>query len=91
MPCIDTGLPQLEPGHVQEVAGIEGHFQTVNLFVLVCCHEQQALIHQIFFVQRRTGKNDTQGLFLCHTVLRSFAFSQNKRDIYNTVVLSDVP
>ena len=91
MPCIDTGFPQLEPGHMQKVAGVKGHFQTVNLFVLVRCHEQQALIHKILFIQGRAGKNDSQGFLLCHTVLRSFAFLQNKRDTYNTVVLSDVP
>lgn len=63
VPCIDTGFPQLEPGHMQKVAGVKGHFQTVNLFVLVRCHEQQALIHKILFIQGRAGKTIPKASF----------------------------
>ena len=38
----------------------------MDTLMLVGSDEQQAFIHQIFFVQRRTGKNDGQCFFFRH-------------------------
>lgn len=63
---IDAGFTQLEACHVQKVADIERDFQTMDTLMLVGGDKQQAFIHQIFFVQRRTGKNDGQCFFFRH-------------------------
>ena len=63
---IDARLTQLEACHVQKVADIERDLQTMVTLMLVGSDEQQAFIHQIFFVQRRTGKNDGQCFFFRH-------------------------
>ena len=63
---IDARLTQLEACHVQKVADIERDLQTMDTLMLVGSDEQQAFIHQIFFVQRRTGKNDGQCFFFRH-------------------------
>ena len=66
MSGIDAGFTQLEACHVQKVADIERDLQTMDTFMLVGGDKQQAFIHQIFFVQRRTGKNDGQCFFFRH-------------------------
>ena len=66
VPSVDAGFPQLEACHVQEVANIKRNFQTMNILVLVGGDEQQASVHQIFFVQWRTGKNDGQCFLFRH-------------------------
>lgn len=62
---IDARLTQLEACHVQKVADIERDLQTMDTLMLVGSDEQQAFIHQIFFVQRRTGKTmDSASFFV---------------------------
>ena len=62
---IDAGFPQLKACHMQKVADIERDLQTMDALVLVGGDKQQAFVHQIFFVQRRTGKTmDSASFFV---------------------------
>ena len=51
---------------VIELQNIKRNFQTMNILVLVGGDEQRASVHQIFFVQWRTGKNDGQCFLFRH-------------------------